>query len=213
MSAKPRPSAVGNLLAIVALVGAAAVLAGCGGSSAPKVTAGQNAQQTPLQSNADVGGAKGQASGSRGARAGSYHVEVGRAAQKGRETPSTSKDDLNKASGSAFNPCQLVTLPEAQAITSGGVTARTEAPLGPTCIYKSAKSEITVAIESLKLSQVSRKLGNPQSLNVGSHRAYCGRLGTQMLYLPLASGKLLHVTAPCAIAQQFAARALTRIAA
>jgi hypothetical protein len=214
MSATQRSYATRKLLASLATLAGVAALAGCGGSSTPKVSAAQSGQQTPAQSGADVGGSRAQTSGSKGHRGG-YQVKTAPGVQKGRDTPATSKDDLSKPSPTAFNPCRLVTLSEAQSITGGGITSRIEAPLGPTCIYarSGAKSEITVSIESLSMAQINRNMRQTQSLNVGTHKAYCGRLGSQTLYLPLASGKLLHITAPCSIAQQFAAHALTRIAA
>jgi hypothetical protein len=137
------------------------------------------------------------------------------AAEKARATPATARDDQHRASAALFNPCKLVSLSEAQAITAGAVTSRIEAPLGPTCIYRSAasKAEITVAVESISLSQVSRQMGKRKPLSVGTRNGYCGRLGTQMLFVPLTTGRVLHITAPCAIAQQFAARALPRLAA
>jgi hypothetical protein len=48
---------------------------------------------------------------------------------------------------------------------------------------------------------------------VGARKAYCGSLGSQMLYVPLTGGRVLHVTASCAVAQRFAALALSHLAA
>jgi hypothetical protein len=203
MSATQRESATRRMLAGIAMISGIAVLAGCGGSSAPKVTA-QQGQQTPAQSNADVKQTTSHGDG-----------KLRAIVQKAHPTPATSKDDLSKLAATQFNPCKLVTVSEAQSITGGAVTSKIEAPLGPTCIYKGSatKSEITVTIESQSLSQVTHRMGSAQQLSVGTRRGYCGRLGSEMLYLPLASGKLLHITAPCSIAQQFAARALTRVTA
>ena len=47
-------------------------------------------------------------------------------------------------------------------------------------------------------------------MTVGAHKAYCGSLGTQMLFVPLAGARVLHVTA--AIARRLAALALSRLA-
>lgn len=52
-----------------------------------------------------------------------------------------------------------------------------------------------------------------QHLAIAGHNAYCGLLGRPMLDVPLQNGKVLSVTAPCAIAQALAEKALPRIAA
>ncbi len=197
-------SAMRTLLAGLGMLGAIAALSGCGGSSEPNNAGQQQGQQTPQQSNPDVTQATSQ-------RSGKLHATV----QKSRPTPEASSDDLQKRAASQFNPCRLVTVSEAHVITGGAVTSRTEAPLGPTCIYSGAKplGQITVTIESRALSQVSHQMQQRKPLTVGNRRGYCGRLGAQMLYVPLTSGEVLHVTAPCAIAEQFAIRALPRIGA
>jgi hypothetical protein len=52
-----------------------------------------------------------------------------------------------------------------------------------------------------------------KAVDVSGHQAYCGKLGTQMLFVPLAGGKVLNVTAPCGVAQRLAALALPRLQA
>ena len=52
-----------------------------------------------------------------------------------------------------------------------------------------------------------------QQLTVAGRTAYCGDLGRPMLDVKLSNGKMLNVTAPCAIAQALAAKAVPRIAA
>jgi hypothetical protein len=135
--------------------------------------------------------------------------------QKGRSTPSQSGDDHNPVRSTGPNPCRLVSLGEAKAITGGAIAASTEAPLGPTCVYKLAgsKSNITLNVESVSVAQATTHMKGRQQVTVHGHRAYCGTLGTSMLYVPLASGQILHVTAPCMVAQRFAALALGRLAA
>lgn len=199
-----------RLLGGAALLCGIAVLGGCGSSVSTQVAA-QQGRTTPNESNADV-----QQQSSKGAP-GTGKVRVGKVFEKGRATPSTSKDDLTggHSSSTGLNPCKLVTLSEAQAITGGAVTSQLEAPLGPTCIYRGASSlrEITLTIESMSSSQLSRHMLKPQQVTVGGHHGYCGRLGSQMLFLPVGANHVLQVNAPCSIAQQFAARALTRTSA
>ena len=212
---------------IVTLCVAIGLLAGCG-SSSPNPTA-QRAGQTPLQSNADVGGAYVQSSRASSTAQGSSRVSTSAshratggsnrvppaAVEQAKPTPAQSNDDLSRTPHAQFNPCTLVSVREAQEIVGVAITGRVEAPLGPTCVYKlsGSKANVTLAVESLSIAQVTRQMKRPKPLIVGSRRAYCGRLGTQMLFAPLTRGRLLNVTAPCPIAQRFAALALGRLAA
>lgn len=65
----------------------------------------------------------------------------------------------------------------------------------------------------MSFSRLSRQLSSRKAIVVAGRHAYCGRLGTQMLLVPLGKGELLNVTAPCAVAQRFAAYALSHLAA
>lgn len=124
-------------------------------------------------------------------------------------------DDNTGATSHQLNPCSLVTLPQAQSFTGSAISSRFEAPQGPTCIYKpaNAKTEVTLAVESMAVSQVTDHLSQRQKLTVGGHTAYCGKLGRQLLVVPLAGGQLLSVSAPCSVARQFAVVALGHLGA
>jgi hypothetical protein len=200
-------------------------LGGCGGSSSTKTTPTtiQTARPTAPLSNADVGSAPAQNS-SHGSQHGSHRAS-GDNASRPAVTQGTDSSKVQKARPSlttevgegvakAVNPCTLVRTSEAQAITGQAIAARIEAPLGPTCIYRFAgsKSQITLSIESASFSQIKHQLTKRKSVTVGSRQAYCGSLGTKMLFVRLPGGRVLHVTAPCAIAQHFAAAALGRLA-
>ena len=211
---------------------ATAVLAGCGGSSSATTqqTATQAARPTPAQSNADIGSAKGQrthvqagsspsaattAEGStRTPHRGSGGVHTPRV-QKGRPTPGSSNDGVSSSAPKALNPCTLVSTSEAQTMTGETIGARIEAPLGPTCIYRlqGSKSEITLAVQAASFSQARHHITKPTRVTIRGRQAVCGKLGTQMLLVPLGGGRYLNVTAPCAIAQRFAATALSRLTA
>lgn len=203
-------------------------LAGCGSvSNSSTNTATQaaatSARQTPAQSGADVGSAAVQANGSarsqqrrRGAASpGSDTVTKAGTTQVARQTPDSANDDENQSGSPQLNPCTLVSLSEAQAITHGHVKGRIEAPLGPTCIYRTSSSgaDITMAVQSMSFPQVSGQLARRQQLTVAGRRAYCGRLGAEMLVVALPHRQLLNVSAPCGVAQQFATLALKRLAA
>jgi hypothetical protein len=94
------------------------------------------------------------------------------------------------------------------------VTAQIEAPLGPTCIYRfrGTTSDITLGVESIGLSQATGHLTKRTRITVGTRQAYCGRLGTGMLFVPVSGGHVLNVTAPCSVAKRFAALAISRLA-
>jgi hypothetical protein len=133
---------------------------------------------------------------------------------QGRQTPDATRDEQSSTGAKPLNPCKLVSLPEAQTITGGAVTRLIEAPLGPTCIYnRQGTSGITLAVETESFSQVIHQMTARQHMLINGHRSVCGRLGTQMLFVPLGRYQLLNVTAPCRIAKAFAAVALGRLSA
>lgn len=225
-----------TVVAIAALAGAGAI-AGCGSSSASKKTDAQQPRATPAQSGADVGKTLTQTgtdipagqskradTGTRGADSkpasptgAGTGIPAGRSqtVQRARQTPGTSHDEHSGTAGQQLNPCTLVSLSEAQTITGGTITGRIDAPLGPTCIYKTggSKADITLAVESMSFARVAHQMRQQSPVLVRGHRAYCGKLGTEMLFAPLSGGRVLSVTAPCAIARRFATTALGRLVA
>jgi hypothetical protein len=207
-----------GLVASTALLCASlSLLAGCGGSSSSKVQT-QIGIRTPAQSNADVGNTSSeakQASQSEPAALRSSGRARRRAVPRATETPATTSDDTRGDDQGAFNPCTLVSVAEAQAIVGGRIAGRIDAPLGPTCVYKlgGSKADITLTVEALRFSQVTRVMTKRKPVMIRHRAAYCGRLGIDVLLVPLGTSQLLNVTAPCAIAQRFAALALSRLAA
>jgi hypothetical protein len=117
---------------------------------------------------------------------------------------------------SAPNPCTLVTRPEAQTALGGQLSSILEAPLGPTCIYqvKGQRQSFTLAVQTMNLQRhIAQMRSKPAQLNIAGHKAYCGTLGTSLLFVPLGSGRVLQVVAPCTAAAALAAKALPRIKA
>jgi hypothetical protein len=108
-------------------------------------------------------------------------------------------------------PCSLVSRAQAQAIVGGQITKPLEAPLGPTCIYRYGKHQVTLAVQPVDLKTLKRGLAKPQSVTVAKRDGVCGSKTRQALYLGVARGYVLSVGAPCPIAKQFAARALKTI--
>ncbi len=136
------------------------------------------------------------------------------AVQKARQAPDTSKDDESSTGARTLDPCTLVSVSEVQSITGGGFIGRVEAPLGPTCIYhvSGAPSDVTLAVEAASTAPAAHK-GVRQNISVAGHTGYCLKLGGAMLLVPLSGGRVLNVTAPCALAQRFAAAALGHLTA
>lgn len=201
-------ASVGALCAVSVAIGA------CGGSSpsiqAPQAAvAAQHPQQASNASNLDIGRSRAQQTD----KATQPKVSREHKTQRGHaiQPPEGSAVPVNKT-----NPCKLVSVPEAKAITGGAIVGSLEAPLGPTCVYRPAQrktSSITLDVESSNFAQITRQMNNRHQLTIRGHRAYCGLLGSQMLYVQLPGGRILHVTAPCPLAQRFAATALSHFAA
>lgn len=135
------------------------------------------------------------------------------AATSGTQTTSKTpvgEPDANKARP-VFHPCTLVTSSEAQAIDAT-VTSAVEYRLGPTCIYnRRGNKEITLTVEQKSLQTATRELKKGVPVTVANHAAVCARLATDTLFVSLTGGRVLTTGAPCALAQRFAAKALTRL--
>lgn len=255
-SRQHRRSRITAHASIAVLCAGTSLLAGCGGSSSPKMTV-QTARQTTAQSNAAIGSARTQArhasqDAQRSSKtthtriSGRTHVRRLRSTQvrplsshargsthtrgsgttdnqisvrndmqtfqTARQTPAITGGEPTGGGGPQLNPCTLVTLSEAGGM-AGPIAGLVEAPKGPTCIYKrgNSKSEITLTVEHGSFSGVTNQMTNGQPFTMGTHSAVCGQMGPQMLFLSLAGGQVLQVTAPCPIAKQFAGKALSRL--
>lgn len=143
-------------------------------------------------------------------------VQVARhPSQNGEHEAIASSRTAIAAMRSAPNPCQLVGLSQARAISHRAIVTSTEVPLGPTCVYRLSNSrrQFTLTVERLKFSQVTGLMKQRRRLTIHHALAYCGRLGQPMLFARLSGGLVLNVTAPCSMAEQFAALALIRLRA
>lgn len=114
---------------------------------------------------------------------------------------------------SASRPCSLVSTTQARAIIGSAILAPLEAPQGPTCIYqtKSGTPYITLAVQTVDFAKLRKQIRNTRSISVASRTAYCGTYGKPMLFLPVTGGRVLSITAPCTLAQRFAAKAATHL--
>jgi hypothetical protein len=143
------------------------------------------------------------------------HVQAG-------HIDASQSDDDNEGGAQAANPCSLVSLSEAQAITRGAVVSSAEAPLGPTCVYRvragkavkgSVRQDVTVAVEWKTSSPLSGHAAASGRMRLsGRQQGYC-RIGSDVLLVPITGGRVLSIGAPCVIAARFAADALRRLPA
>lgn len=114
----------------------------------------------------------------------------------------------------AQNPCTLVTHAEAAVILRSASFSQTEAPLGPTCIFqeKGVAQSITLAVETVKVSKVIAQMKTkPAQSTIGGHPAFCGTLGSPLLFVDLGAGRALQIRANCPVAVALAAKAVPRI--
>jgi hypothetical protein len=209
----------------ILLAAGAITLGACGGASPHATTP---TTSTPVQhavnvqpEGASVSSAQGTSGSGASRKSGAakeqqvLRSESGRGAQAGQAKPGTQAKGSAIAVPKGPNPCVLITSAEAQSIIGSPITRVTEAPLGPTCILsvKGQRQTVTLAVESAAVAKQIHQMRKIQQVTVAGRRAYCGQLGRPMLDVQLSSGKILNVTAPCAIAQALAAKAVPRISA
>jgi hypothetical protein len=111
------------------------------------------------------------------------------------------------------NPCRYVTAAQAAKILRVRSVSESEAPLGPTCIFKAkgTKVEVTLAVEVLRLKAELHAMKNVSRTKIAGRTTYCGKLGSSLLLAPVTSSSVLVVTAPCGVARSFASIALSHI--
>jgi hypothetical protein len=190
-----------RLLSLVVLVAVTAVLTACGGESAPPPAPGSPAkplvgQQTPASPHASRLNEAGRQAGT---------VKPGYQALVKRQ----SRKPTNR-----FSPCNLVSQAQAKAIVGQPIQDLVEAPQGPTCIYRPKNEKagyITLAVQSTPFSAIKRQIRKAHTVDVSNRTAYCGSYGQPMLYVPISSGRVLSIAAPCAVAKKFAITAVRRL--
>jgi hypothetical protein len=203
-----------RVLGVILPMAAAMFIAACGGSSSTRSTTAPGTQSAASEG-AAVAAAK-------------AHRDVvinGAVAQRPfRGTGGGEINDDNPGNADSPNtnvrpahpqsdPCMLVSRAEAQAILGRPIDSPVEAPLGPTCIYQAmgAKSFITLAVESIDFARIKPHIRARAQFNVSGRTAYCGTYGQPTTFVPLASGRVLRIIAPCGLGTRFAAKALPRV--
>ena len=192
--------ALAVLFAIV-LVAAAA----CGGESPPPAAPG-SPERPLVATQRAVGGT-----------AGGRSNEAAGSGEAARSAPGPSYESLLGAQSrhprSRFTPCNLVTAKQARAIVGAPMEDPVEAKQGPTCIYRSkdGRSFVTVAVQPIDIDKLTPRLRLRRRVEVAGRTAYCGTYGQPMLYVPLSGERVLSVAGQCAIATEFARRAVREL--
>jgi hypothetical protein len=227
-SPRRRPIRTATIASAIAFGSAGALLAGCGGTIGLTPSATRQAGATQQQASASAQQA---ASSTSASSSTSHHKSTPhghgsakpRSARAGNATPGQGTQPVSGSVAGAGqplvpkgpNPCVFVSGAEAQAIIGTPIAGLTEAPLGPTCVFKlkGQRQTITIAVETQKLGTQARYMHRRRKLVLGGHRAYCGILGRSMLDVALGGGRILNITAPCPVAEALAVRALRHIPA
>jgi hypothetical protein len=216
---------------------AGSLLAACGGSGSAKAPPGSesnplvavpnpSATRTPpverppgegtARAKARSGGSsKDRGSSSSSSSSRTQHGSVAKRPTASDETAAslthgTSAREQKPRPPGASRPCSLVTKRQASAIVGAALVEPLQARQGPTCIYqtKSGKPYITLAVQTVNFAKLRKQVGKTRAIPIASRTAYCGTYGEPMLFLPVTGGRVLTISAPCNLAQQFAARAV-----
>jgi hypothetical protein len=194
-----------------AAVALSALLAACGGSTAP---APPGSADNPLKAVTEPAAPTG-AKGARSNEASSAEAGAAEGTARKGTTPGYQAlvERQSRHPRHRFTPCNLVTAAQASAILGGRILAPVEAAQGPTCIYRnrSGSSFVTVAVQSLDFPHLKRQIRRPKPVAVSNRAAVCGTYGQPVLYMPLSRGRVLAVAGPCALARRFAAKAADQL--
>jgi hypothetical protein len=217
-----------HVIALLAL-GVTPALAACGGSSphdATKTAAQQpsgqiTAPSSPLDQMAPPAGTTAaKATATAKASSGAYKgpkvatrpdpVSSTRHAAKARQR---AKNEQRGTGVKPLNPCTLVTRAEAGKIVGRPIVALHQASQGPTCVYQAreTKSLITMAVQLAPFNPKKQRAQDVTRVTLRGHKAYCVKGHDLAMFVPLATGYVLNVTAPCPIAAGFASKALARL--
>ncbi len=177
---------------VVLLAAIAAALGGCGGDSDP---APAGSPDNPLVSSAQRDGTDPDAPGQ--TRPGYRDLVRSQSSRPGKRE----------------SPCALVTKKQAETIVGAALLDPLEAPQGPSCIYRDrgGKTFVSVAIQPGGFEALRGEIDRLRRVSVADRQAYCGVHGAPMLYLPLAQGRVLSVSAHCGVAKRFASTAVPRL--
>jgi len=200
---------------LILLVATAVSIAACGGSSpSSKTTTVGYAQAARHPVNARKSKDRARAARHEVAKAaGVRHPRPGTGSGEVNDDNPGHADTGGHLSTVTVHPCTLVSTSQAAAIVGGPVGKPVDAPLGPTCIYRSLRDGhvVTVTVEAADFKRIKQYLHGVRRAAVAGHTAYCGIYGQATTFVPLGKGRVLDVTAPCSLGLRFAATAVPRL--
>jgi hypothetical protein len=200
-----------RLLCVIPVLAAAPLIAACAGSSSTGSTTSAGAQNGHAANSAHDPVNSG--SVTRHAFPGTGGGQVNDENPASSRAPGAAASEVRRAPGPR-NPCTLVSRTEAQGILGRPIATPVEAPLGPTCIFRptGAGNLVTLTVGSSDVvARVKPHLHNRSEQNVDGRLAYCADYGQAATFVPLGRGRILTVTAPCAVGVRFAAKAVPRL--
>lgn len=200
---------------LIALLAATAFLAACGGDKSPPKGSAENpvaAKPTPEGSSAPDGSRLNEAGGPAGPAAAAASDNAAAA----KANPGYSKLLARQSAKpkKRFSPCSLVSKGAAGAIVGYRIVDVTEAPQGPTCIYRGKQAQagfVTLAVQAQPFAALKKAMRRREAVDVGAKAAYCGMSGRPLLVAAVGDGRVLSVAAPCGIAKRFAKTAIARL--
>jgi hypothetical protein len=121
--------------------------------------------------------------------------------------------EANAAPSAGQKPCTLVSADEAARILGKSVLKPSEAPQGPTCVYRSRSGNdfVTLAVSRMDGAMLKSQTSKLEKVGVAGRTGYCIPAGQSMLYVPLPNGQLLTIGGPCAVARAFAVKAIPQL--
>jgi hypothetical protein len=137
----------------------------------------------------------------------------GDSAGRVRKNEADSNQSLAGDTSQSLHPCGLVSAADAQGLLGGTIDA-TEAPQGPTCIYRnrSGSDFLTLAVHALNVEQLEPQLKDMDEINVAGQSGYCGKSDPANLFILLKDGRLLSIGGEsCDVERGFAAKALPQL--
>ena len=70
---------------------------------------------------------------------------------------------------------------------------------------------VSLTVETSNIASLRRHARHSAAVRVGTGTGWCLRYATTSVAVPLAAGRVLHVTGTCRAAARFAARAIPRL--
>lgn len=113
----------------------------------------------------------------------------------------------------ARQPCTLVPKSTATEVIGTPLLEPVQARQGPTCIYRSrnGKHYVTLTVQRASYSRLAANVRSRREVTIATRRGVCGTFGGPVLYVRVATRRVLTIGGSCSVATRFAARALASL--